>query len=357
MRDQPGVPLWPDPSTRSPMWFLYFALFMLAVALVLSLLHRRRKMREALEKDWQAAKRVAERRSLNEQEWAAFTSLVQRWAPKDPRSAATRRLLFEELLDAEADSRADESLAVLEKHGKLLGSVRYQLGFASVPLDEPLRSTRELDRGQPVVVFAGQGRPGILRDTNALFFLVETSGEPPLLERGEQAAFRASRNGDARYEFTALFLGMDSETHQMAFLHSTRLQRMQARANERISFQRYSLVDILSPDRNAAEELRVLLGAPAWGQMEAEFIDISAVGVAMKAELSLPSSVLVRFELELDSGEPLRLAAQVVDSSPTEEGLHIVRVQYVQLGPVSRAKIARYVRYRQENRLPPPRPE
>ncbi len=354
MNDLPGVQLWPDPSTRSPVWFLYFALFMLAAAMILSLLRHRRKIREHAEKAWNMARRVAEKRGLDDQEWATFSALVHRWAPDDPLGAISRRILFEEILDADADARVDEPMPNLEKDGKLLSAVRFQLGFAKLNLNEPLRSTREMDVGQSVIMSAGPGRRGVVRAVNPLFFNIETHGTTPLVEHGERVAFRISREEDARYEFTTVFLGLAHATGEMIFLNCAHIHRMQDRANDRVPYHRCAVVDILPPERNVTDDQRVLLETDAWGQMKTEFIDISAVGVAMKAELSLPASVLIRFRLELDSGEPLRLVAQVVDSTPTDDDLHIVRVQYVHLGPMAKSKLVRYVRYRRERRIAPP---
>ncbi len=354
MNETPRVLFWPESSGNSPEMALYVLLCLLLVLIVISVLHRRRRQGEELSRAWQSAMTIAGNRGLSEAERNVFQALLRRWAPDAPLRAVRDRDFFEQVLDAETRALTGETLERLLAPGKLLFSVRHQLGFARVPLDESLHTTRQIERGQVFTLYTTSPVSVRLRDSNAFYFVAEAMGEQPLIQRGDRVGFRFSRAGDARYEFAALCLGTEPGHPGIAFLHTNTLKRLQSRANERIDFEVLTIVEILDPAERGEEEPRRLLQVPAWGEMEADIIDISAVGVAMKSELSVPAGLFIRFAIALDGGPPPLLLARVIECSPSATGRHLLRAEYVGLGPATHGKLARYVRYRQEKRIPPP---
>lgn len=356
MSEPANVPLlWPE-RTGSPVWFFVIVLVLLFIALAVSIFRRLNQKRQRLSNRWQRAAALAGRKHIGGAEFDAFQELVTRWCPEEPLRFATDREFFEEVLDLEVDEQAYEPLVKLAQMGSVLDSLRRQLGFAEVPRGEALRRSRELHAGQAVTMQFNSGQPisVSVRDTNAYFFTVEIAGAKPLMQRGEDAVFRVSRENDARYIFEAPLLGDDERTGCMAFLHTTNVRRLQDRGSDRVSFGVSEFVEIIGPMDDETVELRELLHRQAWGEFEAEFFDVSATGIAMKAHVSLPEFTLLRFPLAVDSGPPLQLVARVTGCSPVEQGQHFIRAQYVQVGPLTQSKLARYVRYRQDNAIPPP---
>ncbi|MBT5055801.1 MAG: PilZ domain-containing protein [Gemmatimonadetes bacterium] len=215
-------------------WYLLWVGLAILVILYLYRLCRQRKQRHA---DFLA---VCQEAGLS----VAQTSLLEKVAKsrklQQPERLISSAHAFERQVGGYAQQLAHRHPK--HKHLRQIGRLREELGFDDLPADQALISTRQIDRGQRVMLLDidEQTHEEILipwlvleRDEAVLELsplLREVGGHQ--IRRGEHIDVRFWREGDTEYHFQGLVRSVQGEN--LTIPHATRVERMQHRDFYRI---------------------------------------------------------------------------------------------------------------------------
>lgn len=218
-------------------WYLLWSGVALLLALYVTrwISHRRRRAKEF---NTQAAAMGLSARQ---------TALLYKIARSQRMQSPPRLLTSARVFDRQAGAYADGLAARDRQHPELaaIGQVRSDLSFDDLDLDQSLSSTRQMDRGQTVMIWAEDGPHGtegfvpwlvLERDEAALTLApVLRTGEEPETQfrRGEEITGRFWREGDTEYRFVTEILRKGRSEHALDVRHAT-VERMQHRDFYRI---------------------------------------------------------------------------------------------------------------------------
>lgn len=215
-------------------WYLLWIGLAILVILYLYRLYRQRKQQHA------KFVAVCQEAGLS----GAQISLLERVAKSRKLQQPERLISSAHAFERQVGGYAQQLAHRHPKHKHLhqIGRLREELGFDDLPSDQALISTRQIDRGQTVMLtnIDEQTHEEILipwlvleRDEAVLELspmLREAGGHQ--IRRGEQIDVRFWREGDTEYHFQGLVRSVQGEN--LTIPHPTRLERMQHRDFYRI---------------------------------------------------------------------------------------------------------------------------
>lgn len=178
---------------------------------------------------------------------AEQTALLYKIARSQRMQSPPRLLTSARVFDRQAGAYADALAARNRKHPELaaIGAVRSELSFDDLDPEQSLSSTRQMERGQTVMVWVEDGPHGtegfapwlvLERDEAALTLApVLRAGVAPdaQFKPGEEVTARFWREGDTEYRFASEVLRKGKSEHALDVRHAT-VERMQHRDFYRI---------------------------------------------------------------------------------------------------------------------------
>lgn len=190
------------------------------------------------------------RRRLREFEAAAHNAglsapqvaLLYRIAHKRRMQSPPRLLSSPHVFDRQVGQYAGAIAGRNRRHPELakIGRIRHTLGFDELDPEQSLTSTRQIDRGQTVMVWVDENPDGsdaflpwlvLEHDEGALTLApVLRAGRVPekQLRAGDELSARFWREGDTEYRFTTGVIGKADSPHAVDVEHAT-VERMQHR--------------------------------------------------------------------------------------------------------------------------------
>ena len=179
-----------------------------------------------------------------------------------------------------------------------LGHIRQLLGFDRVPAGHRLRSTRELDTGQRIMVWpVDGGPPGFChavvahRDDDSIFAVPLLREDDEFFARlgsGDRIKVRFWRRHDTEYRFRTTILEADPDTTGILIGHSDRLERIQKRDFYRLAVRfRLGLI-VLSEDRMGDTD-----GIASGRRLDVTVADISGGGLGANLKATVPPGSVV----------------------------------------------------------------
>ena len=218
-------------------WYLFWVGIAVLLALYIRrwLSHRRQRTRE-----FQAAANAA---GLTAEQTELLYSIARQQKMKSPPRLLSSPQVFDRQAGAYADivvarNRHDPELAAI-------GQIRAALDFDDLDLEQSMSSTRQIDRGQTVMISVDRDTaedellyPWLVleRDEGALTLapVLRAKGEPDLeLRLGEEVTARFWREGDTEYQFVTKVLRRSRTEHSLDVRHAS-VEREQNRDFYRI---------------------------------------------------------------------------------------------------------------------------
>jgi c-di-GMP-binding flagellar brake protein YcgR len=178
---------------------------------------------------------------------APQVALLYRIAHRRRMQSPPRLLSSPHVFDRQVGRYAEAIAARDRQHPELakIGRIRHILGFDEIDLDQSLTSTRQIDRGQTVMIWVDENPDGLEgslpwlvleRDEGALTLapVLREGREPQVrLRPGQKLTARFWREGDTEYRFVTVVVAKSRSPHAVTVEHAT-LERMQHRDFYRI---------------------------------------------------------------------------------------------------------------------------
>lgn len=262
------------PRSAEPTLFTQTVFYLLCLGIVLIVFlyaFRRYRMRQRLAREFRD---LADSLDLSKGEVALVKRAARQGGLTRPERLLTSAQAFERYVGAHASTLARRNL----RHPGLahVARLRQTLGYHGVPEGQSLTSSRQLERGQTMMVWEDwheeeQHAPWLVLDLDegSMTLVPLLRGEEEHedhVEVGDHLALRFWREGDTEYRFHSHVVELDDEAGSYRLEHANRVERMQQRDFFRIDVSfpvcLYALTDGDSqsePPEVAAEEAAVVL--------------------------------------------------------------------------------------------------
>lgn len=249
----------------------------------------------------------------------------------------------------------------------LLRGLRLKLGYAHLPTEIPLSSTRQLEPGMPVTIVDGEGtdRTGRVSEVDERQWAVALDEDiPPTIMSG--AGIRAStlRSNDGEYVLNLTVAGTRLGNRHVYFGHTREMERKQLRNWVRIDVNIPCRVTVMSKPDPAAlpEDADPDITGPSVGMvLEGRLLDLSGGGACARFPSPIPQGHCLSLNFDLPGtslrgiqSEVMRMVA--VSRSGRDDYEH--NLKFITMDTAFQEKIVRYVFEKQridsQLRTPPP---
>lgn len=317
-------------------------------AIAIEILRKRFQRRRILDAEWQGIHDLVTDRKLSERQRDVLLGMVRRHGGADPLSLLTVRQRFDQCVERELQVHIERGdLARFQELGSALNEIRVLLSLDYIAYGRSIQSSRELRPGQPLWVGSAADGPkllGMIASADEAFFKVVLKDQQAAariaLEPGATGHFRLWREDDGRYQFeTPLNVGKGSLGAPYAFMHTSKLLRIQERCHYRVHC-----------DFDTVLELLTFTAGPDSGdrRVPARIVSLSAGGFAGLTRQTLPLEGMLRLALPLPGERGLDVEARLVGSQSLGGGRFILRGQFLGSYQGVQEAIARYVAKRQQ---------
>jgi c-di-GMP-binding flagellar brake protein YcgR len=321
-----------------------------SVALLLVYLGKRRNQ----QRDYEAlADRrfldTAERFGLSQQQVHTARELLQFERTLEPQVILQSVSVFERCVDraiqAMVSAKADDTER--QTANDLISGIRQKAGFAQLPLEHPLASSRNVEIGQSGSLFGADHRnPLIQRATvvqsNEFYFTLQYDIEHEdaiHLAPGHEIKFTFARRNDGMYGVPVRVMRVDGRGN-IDVGHTLSLRRNQLRQYVRIeaSFSaKARLIRTDEPDSNQVKRGE---------SVDAKLSDISGGGLSFLCERSFRAGDVITLSFSLPNARFAGVASKVLRIS-LQEGKTVTyfkhHVQFVDIDQRKRDQIVKYV--------------
>jgi len=225
------------PRSAEPTLFTQAVFYLLCLglaALVSLYAWRRYRLRQRHEREFLAQ---GEALGLDDEDLALVRRVARVRGLSHPGRLLTSSRAFDRHVGSYASGLARRDL----NHPGLdhIAHLRRSLGFDQVPADQPLASTRQLERGQTLMVWEAwheeaQHSPWLILDLDEgslilVPLLRDDVEHEDLIEVGDELSIRFWREGDTEYRFRAVVVERDRGAGSCRLAHAHRVERMQQR--------------------------------------------------------------------------------------------------------------------------------
>jgi c-di-GMP-binding flagellar brake protein YcgR len=331
---------------------LVFGAGMLVAGLILLIVYGVRSYRNKAEQEVRSENLfldTAARLGLSIEEREELTALLSHQNVPEPHTIFQSLPLFEQAVDAEVNRLLRGGLQVNADgpEEKLISDLRKKLGFAHLPLEHPLVSTRNIALGQVGSIFGREGNKPLLNkvsvvDNNSFFFTVEFDVEKEDHYRigpGTALRFVFARQNDGLYG-VQVKVANANEAGAIDFFHTLELRRNQLRQYVRIETNlplRFRLLSTKDPDKSEIQ--RGLL-------VTTRMSDVSGGGLSFLHEQSLRLGDLISISFDLPGQGFAGITGKIVHLALREGKngqLFKHHVQFVNIEQRKREGIIKYV--------------
>ncbi len=292
---------------------------------------------------------TSERLGLSMEERNKLSDLLSHQNVMEPHTIFQSLPLFEQAIDAEVNRMLGEGLqpGVDSPEEKLLSDLRKKLGFAHMPLEHPLVSTRNIAIGQMGSVFSREGNKPLIHKAsiaanNSFFFTIQYDTEKEEHHRfgpNDVLRFVFARQNDGLYGAQVKVKGSE-EAGSVDLLHTTDLRRNQLRQYLRVETNlalRFRLLSTKDPDKSEIQRGHLLT---------TKMSDISGGGLSFMHEQSLRLGDLVSLSFDLPGQVFAGITGKIVHLTLLEgKGAQVFKhhVQFVNIDQRKRESIIKYV--------------
>lgn len=335
---------------------------LMALLVVLEVLRNDSRQREKVDIGWQYFAEMAAAKRLS----AAETDLLRRMVELGDIGSADMvfdsSFIYEDVLESFLKANASK----LEKDATLyaqLRGLRVKLGYAQLPAEVPISSTRQFEVGSLISLIdnEGQARKGRVLEVNEKQWLVAMDAEiPPTIGAGGAVDFSLLRAGDGEYAGRLSVAGTRLTNRTLFLPHTRALERKQMRNWVRIDVNIPCRVTVTakpdpaspSEDGSPADPARQAFRGddfkgPGVGMvLEGRLLDLSGGGVCARFTSPIPQGFKLSLNFDLPGtslrgirSEVMRMSA--VARAGREDYEH--NLKFLAIETASQEKIVRYV--------------
>lgn len=312
--------------------------------------------RRRLVSEWQAVTEILKDRELSDTECDLMRGIIKKYAPKRPLRALTLRHEFNRCVDSEMEKYSHKkNERRYEELGSDLRAIRTSLSMDYLPVGQQIFSTREIYSGQWLHV-----APGGISDSRRFRMMVESVDEAyiylspdaetkkamPNFAKGQELRCWLWRDEDARYVFNAVVAAFDDPPPIWRILHTSKLERNQARAHYRVRHDQPAAIGVLNAPVDGSHEN--LAKRRVVTRLRGRVTSLSAGGCALVVHQAVSKQVLLRVPLQLSAANTEEVEAKIISVSAISGGRNLLRTTFVGLNDDKRDRIARYVLKRQQ---------
>lgn len=232
-----------------------------------------------------------------------------------------------------------------------LRALRVKLGYAHLPPEVPISSTRQLEEGMPLTVIDNEGQPrkGRVAEVGERQWAVVLDAEiPPTIGAGGAVDVSMLRAGDGEYHARFDVAGTRLGSRAVYLPHTRALERKQLRNWVRIDVNIPCRVTVTAKrDLAEGEDPRTSQPGPPVGMvLEGRLLDLSGGGVCARFTSPIPQGHKLSLNFDLPGTslrgiqtEVMRMSAVV--RSGREDYEH--NLKFLGIETASQEKIVRYV--------------
>ena len=291
----------------------------------------------------------AQRCNLSEDEAQFVKLMALRKNPAQPHVVFQSLPLFEQSVDAHVRAlfEARPDAQEMDMQASRLSEIRDKLGFAHIPLEHPIASTRNISIGQAGTLFSKTDNRPIFRKVsvvgNTPFYLTlrynVDKEEIRRVAPGHIVRFAFARQSDGLYGFQSSIAKAD-KAGAIELYHSVELKRNQLRQYVRIETNlplRFRLLQTHNPETSELKQGEVYM---------ARLSDISGGGLSFIFDRALRLGDTVSLNFDLPTAPFAGIMGKIVHLSLREKKDGAVfknHVQFVTIESRNREKIISYV--------------
>jgi c-di-GMP-binding flagellar brake protein YcgR len=285
---------------------------------------------------------------LSIEEREKLSALLAHRNVPEPHTIFQSLPLFEQCVDAEVAKLLRLGTADADgPDGNLLSDLRKKLGFAHLPIEHPLVSTRNISIGQKGSLFGKEGNRPIFNttavvDNNSMFFTLQYDVEKEDSYRitpGMTVRFAFARQGDGLYGVEVKVADV-KEPGAINLFHTLALRRNQLRHFVRMETNlplRFRLLSTKDPEKSEIQRGHLIT---------TKMSDISGGGLSFLHEQTLRLGDLISISFDLPGRSFAGIMGKIVHLSLREGKAAQVfkhHVQFVNIEQRKRENIIKYV--------------
>jgi hypothetical protein len=339
----------------SPLSLAIFGLFvvsLMALFVVMEILRTDNRQREKVDIGWQYFAEMASQKRLTPAEIEALKRIVEAGELGSADMVFESSFIYEDSLDAFLKANAGR-LARDDHFFALLRGLRVKLGYAHLPSEIPLGSTRQLEEGIAVTLLDGEGLPckGRVAEVTERHWAVALEGDlPPTIAAGAAVDASLVRAGDGEYAARLTIAGTRMGSRAVFLPHTRTLERKQMRNWVRIEVNIPCRVTVMSKPSPAAEPAAQGApdhpGPPVGMVLEGRLLDLSGGGACARFTSPIPAGHMLSLNFDLP-GTSLRGVQSAVmrmvafERAGREDFEH--NLKFISMETANQEKIVRYV--------------
>jgi hypothetical protein len=339
----------------SPLGLAVFGILVISVMgflVAMEILRSDNRQREKVDIGWHYFAEMATVKRLT----AAETELLRRIVESAELGSADMvfesSFIYEDSLEPFLKSNASK----LDKDDHLyaaLRGLRVKLGYAHLPTEIPLGSTRQLEEGMPITLLDGdgQGIKGRICEVGERQWMVELEEDiPPTIAVGAAVDASMLRSNDGEYTARLTISGTRFGNRTVTFAHTRTLERKQLRNWVRIDVNIPCRVTVMSKPPPPAEDIppaeRGPVGPSVGMVLEGRLLDLSGGGACARFPSPIPQGHQLSLNFDLPGTSLRGIQCEVMRMVPVaragrEDYEH--NLKFAAMETAFQEKIVRYV--------------
>ena len=317
----------------------------LGILVVMEIVRTDTRQREKIDVGWQYFTEMAGQKRLIPQEIELLKRIVECGGISSADMVFDSSFIYEDSLEAFMKANAGK----LEKDETLypqLRGLRVKLGYAQLPAEIPISSTRQFEEGMPVTLADGdEPRRGRVLEVGEKIWVVALEGEiPPSIAPGGAVEVSVLRAGDGEYATRITVAGTRLSTQTVFLKHTRALERKQMRNWVRIDVNIPCRVTVISKPEIPLDGGHP--GPPMGMVLEGRLLDLSGGGACARFPSPIPQGHKLSLNFDLPGtslrgmqSEVMRLTA--VQKNGREDYEH--NLKFLTMETAFQEKIVRYV--------------
>lgn len=323
----------------------------MAALVVMEILRTDNRQREKVDIGWHYFTEMAAQKRLTPAETDLLKRIVESAELGSADMVFESSFIYEDSLDPFLKANASR-LEKDEHLYALLRGLRVKLGYAHLPTEVPLGSTRQLEEGMPITLVDGEGMPhrGRVAEVGERQWVAALDDDlPPTIAVGAAVEASLLRSGDGEYATRLTITGTRLGSRAVFFPHTRVLERKQMRNWVRIDVNIPCRVTVMSkpPAPDPAERPADFIQGPPVGMvLEGRLLDLSGGGACARFTSPIPQGHRLSLNFDLP-GTSLRgvesevMRMMTVVRSSREDFEH--NLKFKAMETAFQEKIVRYV--------------